>query len=378
MVVLLSCDNKSLNTATDETLHFDVSQWKKNQVISKDILNQVDFIPLETTKDNLIGQINKLQVYEDHYYILDIKYVKKILVHNKNGDFIRSIGNIGRGADEYISLNDFLIDEHRNHLLILDSQLRKVLAYSIEDGSYVYDFKIDFWASNFALLDDNTIVFYSKEQNPKGDSKYSIAKYNLRNNKYQWLLEKDEYDTRLSKFFSFFSSKNLYYTPYLKDVVYQISEKSIRPYATFNFGRNKVPSEELKRIKDSNPRGIIDLMGKSHWTYGINNFIENDEFIVFNLNIERQHTFVVYSKESGECMYGNKYEGALSNLRFIGHNYVDNNNFLSIVDASSFRKLRSKIMEYGDEKLIKHYMSILNMISSQSNPVIMSIEYNNF
>jgi len=49
-----------------------------------------------------------------------------------------------------------------------------------------------------------------------------------------------------------------------------------------------------------------------------------------------------------------------------------------IANAISFKKMKSAILGNGDEEMKAYYLQTLNTLSDQSNPVIISIEYNNF
>ncbi len=378
LFILSSCNERISNRGEDDTLHFDVSNWNRKQIIPDRVIKQVRFIPLETTQDNLIGNVNKILTSKDKLYVLDVKYGKKILIFNKKGKYLNSIGSYGRGEGEYISLNDFIVDEQENRLLILDSDLRKILTYSLTDGRFLDELKINFLATNFAMLGHNILIFYSMTQLSRTGDEYSIARLDLKDNSYKWFLKKDEYDKRISTFFLIFQSENIYYTPFFRDIVYKITENEVKPFATFNFGKDKIPGDKLKKIRDSDMRALIELMKGGDWTCNIHNFIEGNEFITFNMNLKGHHIFVIFSKKSGNYLYGDQYEGLLSKARFIQNIAVDGNEFISVVDAISFKKMKSAILENGDEETKAYYLQTLNTLSDQSNPVIISIEYNNF
>lgn len=87
---------------------------------------------------------------------------------------------------------------------------------------------------------------------------------------------------------------------------------------------------------------------------------------------------VIYSKETGTYYYGSRYEGGLGVFLLIENIAVSDNQFIGVIDAFMFKKMEKMIAEKGDEKLKDQYLQTLNMLSEQSNPVIISIEYNQF
>ncbi len=126
--------NKSIETEKYDVLHFDVSNWKIDKIIPEKIIKTIDFIPLETLDQCIIGSVGKIIATNDKFYILDMQNAISLSVFNKEGKFINSIGRRGRGQGEFLRLRDFCIDEIGKRLFILDSYSRKVLIYSLTKG----------------------------------------------------------------------------------------------------------------------------------------------------------------------------------------------------------------------------------------------------
>jgi len=92
---------------------------KKTKVLSLvDLFYEFEYISLETSEESIFGSIQKLIIHEDSYYILD-PISKKIFVFLKDGSFVRTIGNIGKGPGEYTHIEDFVIDEENGEIIIL-------------------------------------------------------------------------------------------------------------------------------------------------------------------------------------------------------------------------------------------------------------------
>ena len=73
------------------------------------LLGEKVIIPLETTNESIIGEIDKLEIVRDTLYILDDDQ-DMIFLFDKTGKYIARIADIGRGAQEYLAISDFHID----------------------------------------------------------------------------------------------------------------------------------------------------------------------------------------------------------------------------------------------------------------------------
>jgi len=94
---------------TEKLDHIDISSF----------FSKVELIILETTDESIIGEVSDFQVFDDHFYVLDSRHVRMLKVFDREGKFIRSIGNIGRGPGEYFSVRSFTIDAENKEILLL-------------------------------------------------------------------------------------------------------------------------------------------------------------------------------------------------------------------------------------------------------------------
>ncbi len=371
--------NKPIKHKKITFLHFDVSNWKIDKIIPEKIIKTIDFIPLETLDQCIIGSVGKIIATNDKFYILDMQNAISLSVFNKEGKFINSIGRRGRGQGEFLRLRDFYVDEKGNRILLLDSYSRKVLIYNLKDGNFLNEIKLIFHPNNFALVSDSVFAFFSANSNPKIWEGYSITILDLLSKSQKQYLKNDEYDINLVSFNSICQSKNLYYVPILKDTVYQILKDGVYPAITFDFGRNKIPKNELRKARKKGIENTINLV-RGKWTHGIKNVIENEQFLTLGLKIKGNPTILIYSKETKNYYYGKQYdEGFLSPFgTSIDNIAVDGHQFFSVVNAYDIIRSRTLIEKQISPEMNKKYKELLNHISVDSNPVIISVEYNQF
>ena len=134
ILLLISCQTaKNIKDTDIPTLTVDLDQAKTNVNLS-DVVDTVDFIPLETTESCLIRTIDKIIFTDSLIIILDgLQANGKVYVFDQKGHFLRTIGEIGRGPEEYLLGMDIqLLDDN---IQILDNGSH-IVTYSIQ-GDFI-------------------------------------------------------------------------------------------------------------------------------------------------------------------------------------------------------------------------------------------------
>lgn len=154
MVFTIACTSKKENTHNDiVNIYF---QEKNNTILSEKNIEYY-FIPLETTENNLIGDIHRIEVFDSLIFLLDNKQ-RKLLVFNINGKFVQQIGNNGNGPGGYVYPMNFFINKNKKIITIADVGQNMLLNYSLDNYQYISAQKT-FNFSDCVLLSDNNIAW---------------------------------------------------------------------------------------------------------------------------------------------------------------------------------------------------------------------------
>ena len=121
------------------------------------LMNKVNYVKLETTGDNLIGEISQLLFVDDKIIIVDAGQSKTITVYNEKGHYLYKIGAFGQGPMEYGALNHVAFTPGKEMLVITDLKSGRLKYYSI-DGHYVKSVKLPYWFSRCEFITDNLIA----------------------------------------------------------------------------------------------------------------------------------------------------------------------------------------------------------------------------
>ena len=105
------------------------NRQKKNLSLNE-FVDSLKYIPLETTPDCCIDEIQEIDYYKNNYYIFDYN---KILKFNSQGKFVCEIGNRGNGPKEYMQNRGFVI---HSDTLFVNAGI-KIVAFNTKDGSYL-------------------------------------------------------------------------------------------------------------------------------------------------------------------------------------------------------------------------------------------------
>ncbi len=167
-LLVFSCTN-SKNSRADYTIS--VVENLKDPISLNSLFTEVEYVVLETTEESIFGNIDKLIYSEGQYYIMDGSRTKLIYVFSEEGQFLRTIGKIGKGPGEYSQIADFTIDEESNKVIIL-AHPSTVFVYD-KDGDFL--FKKDlFSGSLFSIINYNNGYMFSTDHNSyiKGENAY--------------------------------------------------------------------------------------------------------------------------------------------------------------------------------------------------------------
>ena len=125
-----------------------------------DLVDTVLYVPLETSDSCLLGDVIQAKKIEGYYVVRDNSGV---YTFDEDGCFVSEIGRKGRGEHEYISLNNFYVDERRRLIGLICNASSKVMYYTY-DGKYEYTIPISKEDSGMSFMsetsDGNLLAYY--------------------------------------------------------------------------------------------------------------------------------------------------------------------------------------------------------------------------
>jgi hypothetical protein len=127
-----------------------------------DIFDKVEIIPLETSEASLFSRIDKVEFYENTFYIHSMG-AKSVFMFDPEGRYVNKIQRIGRGPGEYTEAYDFVLHPTTGTISILNPW-GSILNYDLE-GNFIVENELPHPPPAyryFEMLDEDTYVTWSR------------------------------------------------------------------------------------------------------------------------------------------------------------------------------------------------------------------------
>lgn len=337
-----------------------------DSIVSK--LSFISYVPLESS--DLIGEIDKVLVYDDKIYILDAFVTEKVFIFDKQGGLLKTIDDKGQGPNEYAGLSGMSIDFDRKELCLNDRLAMTRLCYNL-NGEFLRKEKgISCFYLN--ILNHFVINQLAYQQSFSQDVNYHLVSVKLDSiyNK-GFPYEPIQKHYTVSKNAVFNSMKDLLFVPVLSDTVYHI--KSYDEYSIRYVIKHK-HSIWAKHKEELSYNEIANLIKNNGYTTFGGIFYETSEYIYFSMGRKLDEFIAIIY-----CLYDKKknqvYELDGSKMKIFEEmvplNIValDGETFIGSFDAFRIKELLSE----GDMRpIIKNdkLKAIIEASDENSNPVL--------
>lgn len=151
---LSSCSNQK---ATEIVLIADLSPKESQPKWTELFSDRYEITPLETTSGSLIGQIDKIRKFRNHYYVLSSNG-KTIHHFDKDGKFVSSLNRQGQGPEEYPRIEDFDVCEADGKTEVWISDNKSLKVYDATDFSFKRKITYPFVIHKFKKMENSHVL----------------------------------------------------------------------------------------------------------------------------------------------------------------------------------------------------------------------------
>lgn len=338
---------------------------------------KIRFIPLETRNDVLIGDIDKIVVSENRFYVLDAFKAEGAFIYNWDGKLINKIKSKGKGPGEYTFIAGLAFDPYNNELVLVDCSQKKVIRYD-QDGNYLSEQFFEFRPQSIGFIDKNT---YVTETGDLGEPIIITFEHDGKNKKKVHNLI---FGLNLSRFHYLPRyNNNQYYFENLKDTIWKVEKEKLTPYLIIDFNEREIDKEGIEKLRGwANENHNIPFLPKTR-SGQIDLFLETERYIQFFCMNLKDRAYVLIDKRNREVKTfangGEHKKNPMSQViwsaqavdeagRFIG--YISADRYLTLVETDVFQKLADSGVIISEKK------GFLNQgqVAIDSNPVIAVME----
>ena len=331
----------------------DVKEIQKNVPFSQ-LFDSLAYIPLETTKESLFKQIDKLCMdKEGNFYILDQEGVNAIYKFDKQGRFKGQIGYRGKGPREYLEITDFCL--YRDTIVeIYDADREKRMQYTTSGKFIREENNWDMGGASFIHWGD-TVAFYGSCGGYCPNLKVYVdgKKHSFFKQDYPEMMDKWEYFHT--------DGSSLYYSDNYNDTLYYFKDGKMDPYFYVDFGEQKLPKEsrDTRKAMESGLCFEIDNV----------KFISNCVYFNFKYASRVIHTF--WDRKRNIVNLVRSFDNDIDGVPFFIQGRVPScpDKMVTYLEAHIIMSIYKDYQKRG-EKISEAYESLAKQLTEDSNPVI--------
>lgn len=337
---------------------------KKNSVCRmQEYFTMSKIIFLETKEKSIIGSaIRKIILEEDKIYLQD-QYNNSILMFDTTGKFIAGIYSQGRGAGEYITLDDFTIDRDTKELILYASRPNKLLYY---DYDCYLKKEVPIEKSFFEIAVDSGELIGMTSWD---DSKYCLRRYKLLQNK---TLQESEITSLshinrtgfLAHGVQMLKSESINFSRRNDPSIYSLEGNVIKKRYEIDFGKYNLPKEL------SGPNVPADVFNReiltNSYVFSIVNIKETPERIFFTLPLPGM---CILTKNDSQLKYYKTFIDSTTSIPLALTEVVEDPGNNVICFKESVMNLKTKVKFLGD-KVPQWLSEKVAMAKDDSNPIL--------
>ncbi|MBN2596919.1 MAG: 6-bladed beta-propeller [Marinifilaceae bacterium] len=274
--LLLSCnrDNKEdRNLLCLDVLH----SAKKNISFSS-----IKLIPLETRKDNFLGDRLKIKLDNNEIYIADLEGHKSIFYFNSDGRFENKIGLQGKGPQEYINLVDFIVSGDTIEVLSGAGTISQITGFN-KNGTFIYSRTFNLGVTSFEKIGSSYVFYtgFNKVLHPYRIYTSDISGKNMK----PYLENNTQINLPLYENNFFRLDSLLYFKESFFNCTYEYKNNLFAKKFVLDFGKLNIPNKFYK-LNIHKGFELIDNRGFAC----VKNYFENKRFSAFEIIEQKKNT----------------------------------------------------------------------------------------
>ena len=319
-------------------------------------IDSVFYVKLELTDESIIGQIDKLIIFENRIHILDTQ-TSSVFIFDMTGKYLSKICRIGNGPGEYRKLHFFDIDKEKRQIVLVDLLSMWIMRYDF-DGKYISRKRIQIFTISIIPSQNGEYISFSNFRN---NSRFLAPEYNLMYLDSLFQIDKVYFPYYSKNFYNpfipfitnpsgpFYTFNNqIHFTYNFKNEVYIVNNEGLALKYKFDFNGKNFRYSSIQK-KD----GLYDYVLKgTYWT--INQVCESDDMLSFTFSDNSDKTIYTgfYSKRTGNVINSTRY--LLTRMRFLYLPISSHEDWLisefPVDDLLEWRKLIEKMNDALEEK----------------------------
>lgn len=340
----------------------------------KEIIKDVQGIPLQSGSGILIKEIDKIIEYKNKFFVLDRFQSQGVFAFKNNGEFIYKINTIGKEPGSIMYPLDIIIDSAQENLIVLDNDNRRINFYDANTGKFKHSVRNKMPATRFKQIKSGGWWFTG------GNSPSNITLVDDNFNRLMNFMNKEpgRPKTVYQSFLSVGDTLDMFIRNYC-DTIFRIDGDKIFAYRKIKFNQ-----EDSTTFIDTtyNYADIIKAFPNRKFLYKY--YFENNAHIFFTYIEKSNLTGVVYNKKNKKII-SFPVENCNTNALFLNAFPVivsvgNDGNFIAVGDGDNFANISKDPSSGSLFGLFNNKNSLLLNIKKDSpvfrhNPVLIKFNF---
>lgn len=373
---MMACGNSqeagSSRSHSIETIKIDLDEVPEVKMSS--FFEELEYVPLETNDQALIGDPDKVIIYDDNIYLLEKYNTRRLSAFGLDGSLKFRI-NEGRGPGQLLEPSDFIVNQDTKIIEVHDNRKREMQYYD-SLGNFIKSKRTGILPSSIHKANNN-YYFYTANV-PEGDFRHSLIitdeDFNVLENHFP-IPENMEFIS-IGGYRNFHQYDNsLFLSFVLNDTIYEVSPAhGVQPAYLTDFGKYKVP-EEVFQMKGTIDE-FSDRIEEAGSVFSMIDCFQNDDWIYFHFysNKTLSPFDAFYSKNFKKVYYNKRIENDIDNGIFGRPIHITNDHLYVLIEPY---KLIQKIRNGSAVESGSNLSKLLQEVDENSNPVLMICKFKN-
>lgn len=355
----------------------DLSKIRLSEIGATDI----EYIPLETTTQNAISQVNNV-IFSNSYFL--IYGYSSVNMFRYDGSFVTKVGTVGRGPNEFTVVHDVDINPENESIYIISGN--KFLVFD-KNGKFIRTLKGPLSGSrmNFKFTEDGIICYYVNDMGNIENSYILIDTTGkiIKNypNRYSWKRKGPGVFYMWENIFYKFSNQ-LFKKEIYCDTIFSFKNKVFKSHMVIDIGKQRL-TPEIRSSIVTRPDFSVTTQDNyiTPW-----NLFEFSDFIYYEMITTLNGTRGLYSfigskKDNFRAMIDS--EKGLSNDLDGGpdiwpRTFKDDSTIVSWIEALKFKQyIASEAFKNSNPKYIdkkKDLEKLANAIQENDNLIVILVK----
>lgn len=358
-----------------------------DSLILTDSFKEISCIQLEMTENSILGNVKTILDADGYIVVLTKDY--EICMFNKgDGKFIRHIGSVGEGPEEFITATDICYDSSAKTIMVFDGLKREFISYGLT-GEFVERFK-----TKGELVDVNSIVRATDGTMLACNNLFSempdLCAFTIINpdhtidnvDPFSPLVQPKKWGSSISIVWGdnpmSACGDELKFVKVLTDTLCSVKGDKVTPLYKLDFGKEILTKEKIIEVGSWEGECIEYCMKHKIFTY-VRNMFETSRYIMISPDIEYMVGYYWIDKETGNGFhikssyeYDNEIRKVLQGKSIIQIKGANEKELISCYEGEiAFTTFKDVIAANGDISMLpENVISAIEKADPEGNPFL--------